>query len=186
MASVNTAYFKTSIPSDRYYDDLDLSFTFLDKKDECKDCFYISLDSNSPQKIVKEIYSARIKPPRNSISPYKDIKLFLQRVIDIKRQDVHFDTGFSFTGNGYYSNDLEAWSNNLITLKIKGDIEKTISADKDGSYSFLDLNVGNYIIVPYLEGTTIHPDTLKFHQLSDNKFMSCLFICIFINEYHKI
>lgn len=56
---------KSSVPSDRYYDDFDLQLDFI-KQDTAKGrthYYYYSLNGTSPQYIEMDIYSARIKPP---------------------------------------------------------------------------------------------------------------------------
>lgn len=77
------------------------------------------------------------------------------------------------TGNIYNQTNEGTKSTNVdnsVILQIIGDVESTISPNTDGSYSFLNLNDGNYTIIPFLEAKVIYPDTLKFLQLSDNKF----------------
>ena len=70
---------RSSVPSDRYYDDFDLKFDFL-KRDEQKPLyFYFSLATESAQAIRSDIYSARIKPV---VKPGTDKYVLLTKYLD--------------------------------------------------------------------------------------------------------
>ena len=52
---------QSSVPSDRFYDDFGLQFTYLDK-DEDAPWFYYSLSAESGQYLRPDIYTGRIRP----------------------------------------------------------------------------------------------------------------------------
>ena len=54
---------RSSVPSDRFYDDFDLKFKFLKQDEQKKLYFYYSLLADGAQEIECDIYSARIKAP---------------------------------------------------------------------------------------------------------------------------
>jgi hypothetical protein len=108
---------KSSVASDRFYDDFDLKFNYI-KKDSVNPLFYYySLAPESPQKIEKDIYSARIKPSVNDESKYEIIKKYLLRVAKQKSAENVLDNAFVFTGHGYYSESLTSWGDERLTLK---------------------------------------------------------------------
>jgi len=108
---------KASVASDRFYDDFDLKFDYI-KKDSTNSLFYYySLAPDSPQKIEKDIYSARIKPAVNDESKYEIIKKYLLRVAKQKAEGNVLDNAFVFTGHGYYSESLTSWGDERLTLK---------------------------------------------------------------------
>lgn len=57
----NYPWYKSSVPSDRFYEDFDLNFEYLGQDSVYFLYHYYQLTGYSPQKIQKEIYSARIK-----------------------------------------------------------------------------------------------------------------------------
>ncbi len=109
--------FRSSIPSDRFYDDFDLEFEFLEKDTAHSLCYYYKLTSESPQTVEREIYSGRIKPPVNDDSKYEAIKKYLIKAVKNKKESNKLDNAFVFTGHGYYSESLAAWTNEHIALR---------------------------------------------------------------------
>ena len=107
---------RSAVPSDRFYDDFDLRFKFLSQDTVHTLYYYYSLLSSSPQKIEKEIYSGRIKPPVDDDSKYGMIRKYLFRVAIQKRGDNHIDDMFVYTGHGYYSQSLASWADERISL----------------------------------------------------------------------
>ena len=75
---------ESSIPSDRYYDDFHLQFSFLSRDKDRKDFFYYSLAPESPQQIRSDIYTARIKPAQGQ-DKYKAIADFLRKAVRTKK-----------------------------------------------------------------------------------------------------
>ena len=102
---------ESSVPSDRFYDDLHLTFDFIvqDSADASK--YYYKLREDSPQKISPSFYSARIKyPEKRGGDKYKAIAAFLEKAAKAKSEpDNPLDYVVSFTGSAYNSECLIAW-----------------------------------------------------------------------------
>lgn len=109
---------RSSVPSDRFYDDFNLKFNFL-KQDTVKtNYFYYSLAAESPQRLQPSIYSARIKPPiEEGEDPIPAIKRYLQKVVRLKKDKNPLDQMVVSTGHGYNSNSLNSWAGEAATLK---------------------------------------------------------------------
>ncbi len=108
---------KTSVPSDRYYDDFDLIFTDLGADTTDQLLHYYALSPESPQKIESDIYSARIKAPVNDDSKYDLINAYLLRIAEDKSKTQTLDQAFVFTGHGYHSESLDAWQSAMIRYR---------------------------------------------------------------------
>ncbi|HDQ00645.1 MAG TPA: HEAT repeat domain-containing protein [bacterium] len=108
---------KTSVPSDRFYEDFDLKFTFLKQDEENPLLFYYSLNAQSAQTIDKEIYSARMLPPVNDSTRYNLIRQYLNKVIDFKQHQQRLSHALFFTGHGYHSESLNAWAGEILGLR---------------------------------------------------------------------
>jgi len=108
---------RSSVPSDRYYDDFDLKFDYL-KQDSVETLYhYFSLRSDSPQRIHREIYSARIKPSGNKDNRYEAIQKYLNKVVKNKSEIKKISKAFIFSGHGYHSESLAAWGDERISVK---------------------------------------------------------------------
>ncbi|MFA8344464.1 MAG: hypothetical protein ACEPO8_15930 [Rhodothermaceae bacterium] len=107
----------SSVPSDRFYEDFDLQFEFLERNTTHTNCYYYSLLPQSPQKIKKEIYSGRIKAPVNSNEKYSLIKKYLKKVVAYKKVKSTLKNMLMFTGHGYISESLTAWSDDYLYSK---------------------------------------------------------------------
>ncbi len=109
-------WFRSSVPSDRFYDDLDLKFLYLRQDSVNKLSHYYSLLPDSPQRIVRDIYSARIKPSGIDIKKYEILNSYLNRVAKIKKEKNYVDNALVFLGHGYISNSLTAWADEKLSL----------------------------------------------------------------------
>lgn len=107
---------KSSVPSDRFYDDLDLKFEFIKRDSLNRLYFYYRLLPESPQRIEKEIYTARIKLSPDSLK-YEKIKLYLMRIVKQKKEQKSLENVLVFTGHGYNSESLTSWADELFFLK---------------------------------------------------------------------
>jgi len=76
---------KSSVPSDRFYDDFDLKFEFIRQDTVQSLYFYYKLLPESPQRIEREIYTARIKPSPDSLK-YEKIRNYLLKVSELKNK----------------------------------------------------------------------------------------------------
>jgi len=110
-------WFRSSVPSDRFYDDFDLKFQYLKQDSIHKLSHYYALLSDSPQRIERDIYSARIKPSGADINKYEIINSYLNRVAKIKKEKNYVDNALVFLGHGYISNSLTAWSDEKLSLQ---------------------------------------------------------------------
>ncbi len=94
---------ESSIPSDRFYDDFGLQFTFL-KKDSIEPYFYYSLKAESRQHLEPAIYSGRIRPTdTEGYSRHDKLRDFLKKVVKVKQQNIALNNMFYFSGHGYIS-----------------------------------------------------------------------------------
>ena len=109
---------RSSVPSDRYYDDFDLEFNFLKQDTLRKNYFYYSLSASSPQKITMDIYTSRIKP---SVTAGQDaiavLRTYLRKITAVGQEQNKFDNLMVYTGYGYNSESLNAWSGEQIALR---------------------------------------------------------------------
>lgn len=110
-------YHRSSVPSDRFYDDFDLKFDFLQRDANDTTLFYYSLRADSPQRIDREIYSARIKAPVNDTTRFRLISSYLRRVAQQKTSLGYLDTILTFHGHGYHSESLTAWQDQTFAFR---------------------------------------------------------------------
>ncbi|MCK4530146.1 MAG: HEAT repeat domain-containing protein, partial [Candidatus Marinimicrobia bacterium] len=108
---------RISIATDRYYDDLDLVFDFIQQDEENPLLFYYSLSEKSTQYIEKDFYSGRIFSPIHDDSKYELIAKYLDRAAYEKRNPEILDNMMTYTGHGYHSESLNAWENHTLMLK---------------------------------------------------------------------
>ena len=108
---------RSSIPSDRYYDDFDLKFDFIQQDTAKEELYYYSLSPQSPQVIEKDIYSSRIKAPVSGAEKYIVIKNYLNRIVEQKKKIHEINNMLTFTGHGYHSEALPAWEWELHSLR---------------------------------------------------------------------
>ncbi len=115
----NMAWARSSIPSDRFYDDFDLQFKFLKKDEKNTLLHYYSLEANSAMRLQSDIYSARIKPPviENGKSKYEQIDAYLKKVVAERNSTNKLDNLMMFRGHGYNSEAMEAWSGEQVSLR---------------------------------------------------------------------
>lgn len=99
-------WYRSSIPSDRYYEDFDLEFTFL-KADTNNLCFYYSLNPGSPQVLSPDIYSGRIRIPGDDYDGTR-LKAYLEKVVEAHRHPDTVDELLFFAGHGYNSESMTA------------------------------------------------------------------------------
>ncbi len=161
---------RSSVPSDRYYDDLDLRFEFI-KQDSLRSLnFYYRLLPQSPQKIEREIYTARIKPSSTFLK-YEKIKDYLLKVSKQKVQEEKLDNVLVFTGQGYNSESLISWADESLLL-----LEHFPDAFKAGGRFkkyFYDMNKTiKKIILSELENPELDIAIFHAHGESDAQLLS--------------
>ncbi len=121
---------RSSIPSDRFYEDFDLHFTFLRQDTLYPLYYYYSLQAESAQRITPDIYSGRIKPPAGP-DQMEQLKNYLKKVVDYKRNKQKADQVLFFTGHGYNSEDPITWMDEKTAIRQQFDY-------LDGQQNFLE------------------------------------------------
>lgn len=162
------AWSRSSVTSDRFYDDFDLKFDFL-KQDEAKsDYFYYSLRHDGEQKLNSDIYSARIKPyGNNEVDKYTQLNNYLKKVV--KERSINKNNTLEKLslgrGHGYNSESKVSWSAEQLTLKEQ--FPKVFSTQ--GRVKFMDFD-SNWPIKNYLLEEVQQPelDVMLFHHHGGN------------------
>lgn len=105
-------FIDSSVPSDRFYDCLDLEFRYLCQDSSNTHLFYYELTEDCPQHLSPTFYSARIRYPKlRGGDKYEGISMFLDKAARAKTEmkDDRVDRVVSFNGHGYNSDCLMAW-----------------------------------------------------------------------------
>ncbi len=108
---------RSSIPSDRFYDDFDLQFQFIEQDTSNPLLYYYSLTAESTQKIERDIYSARIRPPFPGDEKYIQLDKYLTRIAAQKREQQVLDQLLRYSGHGYNSESLSSWEGEALALR---------------------------------------------------------------------
>lgn len=111
---------RSSIPSDRFYDDFDLKFDFLKQDEDSTKYFYYTLRADGAQQLNSNIYSARIMPYNNEKGDkYTHLKNYLQKVVTERtaNKDNVLNQLSMARGHGYNSESKVAWAGEQLTLK---------------------------------------------------------------------
>ena len=99
---------KSSIPSDRYYDDFSLEFEFIGR-DEGTPLFYYKLTADSAQELAPDIFTGRIRPMDEDGKVRIDaLKAFLLKAADARLNPPAMDQMLFFSGHGYISESKTA------------------------------------------------------------------------------
>jgi len=109
---------RSSVPSDRFYDDFDLLFDYIKQDQDVALYHYYSLRGDSPQRIACDIYSSRIKAPAiPGISKYEAIGTFLTKAAIQKKTTARMNRILHFVGHGYNSESFSAKIDENYALK---------------------------------------------------------------------
>lgn len=95
---------RSSVPSDRFYEDFDLKFDYLKQDTITPSYFYYSLRFDSPQTLSPDIYTGRIKIYNDE--DCSRLKAYLRKVIAAHKEQNMVDAILFFAGHGYNS---ESW-----------------------------------------------------------------------------
>lgn len=112
MDEDNFPFIDSSVPSDRFYDCLNLEFRYLQQDSVEPHLFYYQLTEDSPQKLNPTFYSARVRYPESKGGDkYEAISKFLDKAAHAKNvmKQNKVDRVVSFNGHGYNSDCLIAW-----------------------------------------------------------------------------
>lgn len=96
--------YESSVPTDRFYDDLHLQFRFMQKDSANNQLFYYQLTEESPQSLQPTFYSARIKYPEGmGGDKYEGISTFLTKAANAKYQlkNNQMDEVVTYNGGSY-------------------------------------------------------------------------------------
>lgn len=109
---------ESSVPSDRFYDDFDLSFDFICRDTVETDVFYYRLSEEGAQHLRPDIYSARMKVPAvMKGDKYEIMRKYLRKVVNAHRQNNALDNLTFFAGHGYNSDCLTLWRQKPIVFR---------------------------------------------------------------------
>ena len=182
-----SAYAKrdTSVPSDRFYDDFDLKFNFVERDSVETNFFYYNLAADSPQVSACEIYSGRIKPSSDRGDKYEELSKYLRKVVRIKQEDNILDKMTSYTGDGSFSNSLVAWKDETVTL---GEQLPQVFKTADGAKFYA------WCMYPYLKEyltQEIKRDDLDFiffheHGIPERQYLTGYPIAEDLDEYYEM
>jgi len=135
-----------AVPSDRFYDDFDLKFDFIEKDSIRPNNYYYSLSVNSPQYVSSDIYTGRIKPSiKEGDNKYELIEKYLQKVVAL-RNTTELNYLMSFTGHGYNSESMNAWAGEKIALREQFPNLYTTN----GKVEFLDFRMAEFMKIALL------------------------------------
>jgi hypothetical protein len=111
------AWHRSSVPSDRVYDDFDLKFDYLRPDENNPLHHYYSLRHDSPQFVQSDIYTGRIKAPVTGEQAHRMIAAYLEKVVAYKAAPVYLTQALFFTGHGYHSESLASWEGEAVSLR---------------------------------------------------------------------
>ncbi len=155
---------RSSIPSDRFYDDFDLKFDFLKQDEDSTKYFYYSLRADGAQQLNSDIYSARIMPYNNEKGDkHTHLKRYLEKVV--KERTTNKDNVLNHIsmgrGHGYNSESKVAWSGEQIALKE----QFPLAFSTKGRIKFMDF-ASRWPIKEYFMEEVQRPDldVMLFHH----------------------
>lgn len=105
MDEEHHAWPRSSVPSDRFYDDFDLAFDFIKQDSIHRNLFYYELRPDSEQRLKPEIYSGRIKPFEGK-NKYEDLRKYLKKLLRVRAENRNLNRLFYFGGSGYNSESV--------------------------------------------------------------------------------
>ncbi len=103
---------ESSVPSDRFYDDLHLEFEYLRADSTQAHLFYYKLSESSPQNLAPDMYSARIRyPEAMGGNKYSEISAYLKKAANAKQENKsnRVDQVFAYNGDSYNSDCQIVW-----------------------------------------------------------------------------
>lgn len=107
-----------SVTSDRFYDDLDLEFEFIQNDKSNPNIFYYKLKESSPQKIESDFYTARMLPPSDyGKESGQMLREYLQKVVIAHKNETKAQLLKVFNGHGYNSDCLTVWQDQQYEMK---------------------------------------------------------------------
>lgn len=114
MDQARYPFTRSSVASDRFYDDFDLTFDFLKQDEKETHQFYYNLRYDSPQVLSPDIYSGRIRLA--SDPGYEKIKAYLLKAAAAHTDRQEVDEMLFFAGHGYNSESFTARIDEKVSL----------------------------------------------------------------------
>jgi len=109
---------ETSVPTDRFYDDLDLACDFVRQDSLNPTLFFYRLRPDSPVKLQRELYSARIPLVPDSPQQYQWLNQYFKKVVRVKSAPLdRLDNILTATGFNYISDSHTAVLDDAMTLR---------------------------------------------------------------------
>ncbi|WP_341836773.1 hypothetical protein WJU16_02630 [Chitinophaga pollutisoli] len=109
---------RSSVPSDRFYDDFHMGFDFIKQDSAQQNYFYYSINPDAAQQINMSIYTARIKPPVIKGRESADlIKEYLVKVVEEKKKNNPVNDIFISTAHGYNSESMNAYAGEQMQIR---------------------------------------------------------------------
>lgn len=154
--------FDSSVPSDRFYDDFDLSFDYEGTDKDHPGFFYYRLAAESSQTIESDIFSGRIRPYLKGEEGYAQLRAYFTKLLAEKaKTDNTLDKIVSYTGHGSFSNSLSAWKDETVTLREQMPLAFK-KAEGARFYIFFMYPYLKYIIANELQRPDL--DLMLFHE----------------------
>ncbi|MCK9624843.1 MAG: HEAT repeat domain-containing protein [Bacteroidales bacterium] len=109
---------ESSVTSDRFYDDLHLTFEFICKDSVNTRQFYYNLTEEGAQKLNPNFYSARMLVPAEFPGDkYVVLKKYLKKVVTAHKETNPLDQFIFFAGSGYNSDCMTVWRQQPIVFR---------------------------------------------------------------------
>lgn len=152
---------ESSVPSDRFYDDFDLTFDYLDKDEDGDPYFYYSLTSGRDVPLQADIFSGRIRPTDTEASTrYEKLRLYLTKAAKAHQNPDRLDHIFVFTGSGSIAESKQAHMDEQLSMKEHFPWMRTlpdaISYMDHKDYDPLKPRIKNELMRPELDIAFLH------------------------------
>ena len=133
---------EASVTSDRFYDDLNLSFEFI-KRDSVDNLrYYYKLSENSAQHLNPSFYSGRIHyPEQMGGDKYEATAKYLRKVVAERERQEKIDYMVTFAGAAYNSDCLVTWMDERVMLE---EIFPQLSRNDHRALKQLNFRMNNY------------------------------------------
>lgn len=126
----------SSVPSDRFYDDFELQFRFLDRDTaDCSHLFYYSLTCEGNQRLHPDLFTGRIRPTdAGGTSRYEKLRAYLRKATAAKLNPEPFQGVFVYTGSGSVNESRVAHIDEQMSMRehfphLRG---------RSGAFSYMD------------------------------------------------
>ncbi len=98
------------VTTDRFYEDFDLDFRFVERDSADASVFYYHLTEKGAQRLTQDIYSARmVVPDILGGDKYARLSDYLREVVRAHQEENYLDNVIFFAGSGYNFDCLSLW-----------------------------------------------------------------------------